>query len=107
MKKKIRYTWRFFHAIFMGRLWCTGISALPQPGPIQQLSMSFPSTFLIAIGFPQCMGASCLASHFWHFKVTFDGQSAGGFIAIPFMGFFIILLHVLFLLDFMTLAITS
>jgi hypothetical protein len=78
------------YAIFMGKSWCFGISAFPQPGPIQHVNMSFPSTFLMAIGLPQWFGAACVAPHFWHFKVTAFGQSAGGFMPpIPFVGFII------------------
>jgi len=83
-KRKQRHA---IQAISIGRPWCVGISAFPQPGPIQHTSISLPLTFLMAIGLPQWFGASCVVPHFWHFKVTALGQSAGGFIPIPFIGF--------------------
>jgi hypothetical protein len=44
----------------------------------------------MAIGLPQWFGAACVAPHFWHFKVTAFGQSAGGFIPVPFIGFIMV-----------------
>jgi len=67
------------------------MTVLPQSGPIQHTSMSFPPTFFNAIGFPQCIGPAWLVPHFSHVKVTALGQSAGIFI-----GFFIIGIHLNF-----------